>query len=124
MKNKLILSLVFVLSAPCILMLQVTVAQDFPFDGDWSAKSRTTNGPCKRQYSFEFKVDEGQVTGTLQGNLGKYELIGAVDRNGEAEIVLNGPDPGNFIGTFASKKAKGIWFTEKCRGKFKFKRKS
>jgi len=85
----------------------------------------TTDGSCKRTYTFRLNIDQGQVAGRLiTRSGGTAEITGTVDEDGKAELAGHGGHNLKIIGAFEDEKTEGTWTTKLCSGIFKSKRKS
>lgn len=105
-------------------MREVAQAKTDKFDGDWVGKLRKNFGRCRGEYSLNFNVTNGELSGTLSGNQGGYILSGTIASDGKLmDGMLDGGDTVTLKGTFSDDQAEGQWDTlSGCDGKFMFTR--
>lgn len=79
------------------------------FDGAWTTKMITRSGECFPVYKFDVSVEDGIVSGTTQGNLGKYTISGQVTAAGVIQILLDDGDSVEVMGKLNDDEGSGKW---------------
>ncbi len=91
------------------------------FDGKWKATASTETGKCKKKFSFNLNINDGDITGFVNGKKKSNDLMGQVDADGNFDIKVVGMESKGFRGLLQGSSGSGSWSTGKCSGSLTLK---
>jgi len=91
-----------------------------PFDGSWSVRVSTTNGPCGQSYTYSVTITNGVIFSdaglsgrvTEHGNLSVTVADGSQSARGSGKLVRNSGG-GTWHGISPSGTCSGSWSAER-----------